>query len=256
MASWNAGQYLRFEEERSLPCRDLVSRLDFLAPKRIADLGCGPGNSTNILTNRWPDAEITGVDSSPEMLARAAKDYPVGNWRQGDIHSWVADHPYDLIFSNAALQWVEDHAALLPRLLGQLTASGALAVQMPGNFDAAPHRLMRETASSPAWSRHYPVPVREWHVHDHGFYYDVLSPHASRVDLWVTEYVHIMDGVSGIAEWYAGTGLRPFLDPLPDGETRDAFIADYVSRLGEEFQPQADGKVLFPFRRIFIIAGK
>ena len=252
--SWNSAQYLRFAEERTRPCRDLALHVALASPARIVDLGCGPGNSTAVLAERWPGAEITGVDSAPDMLARARRDHPTSTWEEGDIASWSPARPFDLIFSNAALHWVPDHAALLPRLLGHLTEGGALAVQMPGNLDAPAHRLMREVAASPAWRDDFPAKVREWHVDEIPAYYDVLAAHAARLDLWVTEYVHVLESAAAVAEWYKGTGLRPFLDALPDAGRRDRFVADYTARLAEVFTPRPDGRVLFPFRRVFFVA--
>jgi trans-aconitate 2-methyltransferase len=254
MTSWDSAQYLRFAEERTRPCRDLAWRVALPSPRRIADLGCGPGNSTAVLAERWPDAEITGIDSAPDMLARARRDHPRFTWEQGDIAAWTPAQPFDLVFSNAALQWVPDHAALLPRLLGHLSPGGALAVQMPGNLDAPAHRLMRELSASPAWKDRFPAPVREWHVHEIPAYYDMLAGRAARLDLWVTEYVHVLESAAAIAEWYKGTGLRPFLDALADEGQRERFVADYAARLAEVFTPQPDGRVLFPFRRVFLLA--
>lgn len=252
--SWDSEQYLRFAEERTRPCRDLVQRIALPSPRRIADLGCGPGNSTAVLAERWPSAELTGIDSAPDMLSRARRDHPAWTWEEGDIAAFHPARPFDLVFSNAALQWVVDHAALLPRLLGHVAPGGALAVQMPGNLDAPAHRLMRELAASAAWRADFPSPVREWHVHDLAEYYDMLSGHAKRLDLWATEYQHVLDGAAAIAEWYKGTGLRPLLDALPDAARRERFVADYEARLAEVFTPQRDGKVLLPFRRVFLIA--
>ncbi len=254
MTTWDSAQYLRFADERSRPCRDLARSIALAAPRRVADLGCGPGNSTAVLAEQWPQAELTGVDSSPDMLARARRDHPEIRWEDGDIGAWRPEQPYDLVFSNAALHWVPDHAALFPRLLGHVMEGGALAVQMPGNQDALPHRLMRELAASAAWKDSFPGPVREWYAHDLPAYYDILSGHASRVDLWATEYQHVLAGAAAIAEWYKGSGLRPFLDMLPDAERRDRFVADYTARLAETHPPRRDGKVLFPFRRLFIVA--
>jgi trans-aconitate 2-methyltransferase len=252
--SWDSAQYLRFAEERTRPCRDLAARVALSAPARIADLGCGPGNSTAVLAERWPSASLTGVDSAPDMLARARRDHPGFTWEEGDIGSWAPPRPFDLVFSNAALQWVPDHASLLPRLLGHVASGGALAVQMPGNFDAPAHRLMRELAASPGWRRDFPEPVREWHVHEIPEYYDMLAGHAARLDLWSTEYLHVLDCAAAVAEWYKGTGLRPFLDALPDAARRERFMADYTARLDEAFTPRPDGRVLFPFRRVFLVA--
>jgi trans-aconitate 2-methyltransferase len=262
---WNPNQYLKFADERTQPCRDLAARIAVANVRRVIDLGCGPGNSTAVLRNRWPDAEVTGLDSSSEMIERARCEYPGQRWIADGISEWAAtndgandganDDRYDVVFSNAALQWVEDHANLYPRLLARVAPGGALAVQIPGNIDALPHRLMREVAASPEWSRWFrPGRVREWHHREMEFYYDALAPAAARLDLWATEYLHILPNPEAIVEWYRGTGLRPFLDLLESDASRQQFMADYLERLRPHFAPRTAGGVLFPFRRIFLIA--
>ncbi len=257
MPSWSAGQYLRFADERTQPCRDLVARIAVPRVGRAIDLGCGPGNSTAILAQRWPDAHIAGLDSSAEMIAAARQSQPERTWMVVEISQWMdgASEVFDVVFSNAALQWLPDHAVLYPRLLSRTAKAGALAVQMPGNFDAPPHRLMRELAASPSWRNRFPAGgVREWHVHDPEFYYDVLAPHANRIDLWTTDYQHVMEGPEAIVEWYKGTGLRPFLDALGSAEDQDRFCTEYLALIKAAYPPRPNGHVLFPFRRIFLIA--
>jgi len=253
MPTWNADQYLRFADERTRPCHDLIGRISLSHPGRIIDLGCGPGNSTSALAGRWPGADLTGLDSSPEMIAAAKQSAPERAWIVGNISTWGANEPCDLVFSNAALQWVPDHSKAFPHLTAQVSPGGALAVQMPANFDAPAHRLMRELAGSVAWRNHFSGVVREWSVHEPGFYYDVLAPRARRLDIWKTEYLHQMDGPASIVEWYKGTGLRPFLDALVESD-RPRFLADYLTLLTAAYPRQTDGRVLFPFLRLFIIA--
>jgi trans-aconitate 2-methyltransferase len=258
MPTWDPSQYLQFADERTLPCRDLVRRIDLAAPAKIIDLGCGPGNSTAIIAQRWPSAAIAGLDNSAEMIAAARKSKPKNHWIVSDIMTWAnsngEDQKFDLVFSNAAIQWVEDHATAFAALMRHVAPGGALAAQMPGNYDAPAHTLMRELAASPAWRGRFPSGVREWNVHDLPFYYDVLSPHADRVDLWATEYMHIMPESAAIVEWYRGTGLRPFLDALKSDSDRDHFTNEYGQRLRNAYPQQANGRVLFPFRRVFMIA--
>jgi trans-aconitate 2-methyltransferase len=254
MPSWDSTEYLKFSSERTQPAIDLAARIALAAPRRIIDLGCGPGNSTAVVARRWPGAALVGLDSSPAMIAAAQKDYPEHAWLQGDIATWTTPTPFDLVFSNAALQWVPDHARTIPQLFAQVAPGGAFAFQVPANFDAAPHRLMRELGGSTAWRAHFAPPPREWHVYPPEYYYDLLAPHAARLELWTTDYVHILDGVDGIVIWYRGTGLRPWLDALPDDGTRARFLAEYRAALAPHFPPQPDGKVLFPFRRLFVIA--
>jgi trans-aconitate 2-methyltransferase len=257
MPSWNADQYLKFAAERTQPSRDLLARIVVDRPARVVDLGCGPGNSTAQLAERWPAAEISGLDNSAAMIDQANRAYPDRRWILGDIVEWAADagEPFGVIFSNAALHWVPDHAALYPALFSHVAPGGALAAQVPMNLDAPAHVLMRELASTPAWACLLPPDgVRQWYVHDASFYYDLLAPVAARLDLWETEYIHVMDSPAAIVEWYKGTGLRPYLDALPTDVERENFLADYTDRIAEAYPARADGRVLFPFRRFFLVA--
>ena len=214
--TWNASQYLRFAEERTRPCRDLAARISAGNVRHVIDLGCGPGNSTAVLAERWPDAAITGLDSSAEMLREARTEYPDQNWIEGDIGQWATEtgDQYDVVFSNAALQWVPGHAAAFSNLFARVAPGGALAVQMPA-YDSPAHRLSRSMAASERWSHRFPGgPVGDWNTHDISYYYDVLAPLAAKLDLWETQYLHVMDAPGDIVEWYKGTGLRPFLTAL------------------------------------------
>ena len=251
MPTWKADQYLKFATERTQPCRDLAARVAVENPRRVIDLGCGPGNSTEVLPARWPLAELTGLDSSAEMIGRAHAAHPEWRWMEAAIEPWLdGEDCFDVVFSNAALQWVPDHLDAFPRLMARVAAGGALAVQMPDNFDAEAHRLMRAVASRfPAAAS-----VREWFAHEAGFYYDALAPVAARVELWTTEYFHVMDGPDDIVEWYKGSGMRPFLDALSSDAERARFTADYLTALRGGYPARHDGRVLFPFRRLFIVA--
>lgn len=257
MPTWDPNRYLQFAEERTRPCRDLVTRIALDSPAKIIDLGCGPGNSTEVLAARWPAAELTGLDSSPDMIAKASQAAPDRRWIVGDIARWqaAAGERFDLVFANAALQWVPDHALVYPHLLAQVADGGALAVQVPCNIDAPPHRVARELAASPPWRDVFPAGgVREWHVHEAAFYYDLLAPRATRIDLWETEYFHVLPGVEAIVDWYSGTGLRPFLDALPSPADTERFLAEYRELLRPFCSRRSDGRILFPFRRLFLIA--
>jgi trans-aconitate 2-methyltransferase len=254
MPTWNTEQYLRFVNERTRPCRDLVTAIAVEAPRRIVDLGCGPGNSTAVLAARWPAAEITGLDNSEAMITEARRNAPNVTWLTEDIGAWTSDTPYPIVFSNAALQWVPHHEVLYPRLLGLTAPGGAFAAQVPCNFRAEAHEAMRAMAALPVWQSYFKGGVGEWHVHPPSFYYDVMAPHATRLDIWETEYLHVMAGPWAIVEWYKGTGLRPFLDRLPDESVRNRFLAEYLEAVTAAYPAQPDGRVLFPFRRMFIIA--
>ncbi len=251
MPDWKPEQYLKFAAERTQPCRDLAARVAIENPRRVIDLGCGPGNSTEVLAARWPEAELTGLDSSAEMIAKARAAHPGGAGYPATSRSGrTARTRFDVVFSNAAMQWVPDHRSAFPRLLEHVAPGGALAVQMPANFEAEAHTLMRAVASR------YPATagVREWFTHDTGFYYDSLAPLAARIDLWSTEYIHVMEGPEKIVEWYAGSGMRPFLDALSTDADREAFTADYLAAIRHAYPARPDGRVLFPFRRLFIVA--
>lgn len=254
MPTWNAGQYLQFAAERTRPCRDLASAITLDNPRTIIDLGCGPGNSTAVLAARWPEANLTGLDSSPAMIAAARKDAPGRTFDVGDIAAWSPAGRYDLIFSNAALQWVDNHGELYPRALGYVADGGAFAAQMPCNMKAPTHELMREIARRPEFQAYLGDGVREWHVHDGGYYYDILAPHAGRVDIWETEYLHILPNAAAIVEWYKGTGLRPFLDRLPDADIQARFLDLYLEAVTAAYPPRRDGRVILPFQRLFVVA--
>jgi trans-aconitate 2-methyltransferase len=251
MPSWNANQYLKFADERTQPCRDLIARVAASNVRTVIDLGCGPGNSTAVLAERWPDAAITGLDNSQAMIDVARREQPARRWSTRDIAEWAADETefFDIVFSNAALQWVPNHSSLYPQLFARVRAGGVLAVQIPADFDALPHRLMRELAPPG-------LVVKEWHSHEPTFYYDLLALHSERVDIWQIEYQHVMPNADAIVEWYKGTGMRPFLDAFENAAAREEFISKYSDRIRDAYPARADGKVLFLFRRLFLIATK
>lgn len=256
MPSWNSDQYLKFARERTQPSLDLVARIDLTAPARIIDLGCGPGNSTAVLTQHWPHADVTGFDSSSEMIAAAQKKYPRGRWLTGDLATWgvASDQRYDVVFSNAAIHWVPNHAESIPRLFSAVAPGGALAFQVPHSLGAPHQRCIRELAASPAWRSRFSRPPVSWHVESPGFYYDRLAPLARSVELWLTDYMHVLSGPEAIVEWHRGTGLRPFLDQLPDDTARDEFLRDYLAAITPHYPLQTDGNLLLPFRRFFLVA--
>lgn len=258
MPTWSADQYLKFADERTQPCRDLVARIAVPESRRIIDLGCGPGNSTEVLAARWPRAQITGFDSSAAMLETARKSQPQREWIQGDIVEWANEKGaprYDIVFANASLQWIPDHAANFPRLLARVAPAGAFAVQMPGNHAGPTHQRMRDIAASSAWRKYFPSgEVREWHTSDLAHYYDVLAPHAARLEIWETSYLHIFADAKDIVEWYKGSGMRPYLEAIDSEPERQRFMAEYLAAIRPLYPPRSDGRVLFPFRRLFMIA--
>jgi len=224
-------------------------------PVRVVDLGCGPGNSTAPLKTRWPNAAVTGIDSSAELLDAARRDHPGLEFVQADIANWTVDATCDVVFANASLQWVGGHDRLMPRLFDQIEPGGVFAVQMPRNHDFATHALMRQVAAEGPWrdrlaGAREPSPVRPPE-----FYYDLLAPRSAGLTIWETNYIQIMDGIGAIIAWLDGTGLRPFLARLTEAE-RPAFLERYAALLKDAYPAQTDGKILLPYPRLFFIATK
>jgi trans-aconitate 2-methyltransferase len=222
------------------------------SPKRVIDLGCGPGNSTALLTARWPDAQIEGLESSPEMLAKAKASDARVTWTLGEVEYWSPTTPYDLVFSNATLHWIPDHRALLPRLMSHVADGGALAFQVPRNFDAPSHVLMREVANAGPWATKL-ANARQVNVLSPDAYFDILAPLARSIDVWETTYLHVLEGDDPVLTWVSGTGLRPFVQPL-EPEEREQFLMEYRARLRKAYPRRADGKTLLPFQRLFVVA--
>lgn len=253
--SWSPTQYAKFEDERNRPIHDLLAQLPDRLVARAADLGCGPGNSTELLRERFPHAEIVGVDNSDEMVAAARKRLPNTRFETGDIASWNDPGPFDVILANASLQWVPDHASLLAALVAKLAPGGSLAMQMPDNLDEPAHRLMREIAADGPWAAKLAqAPRARDSRHDAPWYYETLRAQGARVNVWRTVFHHpLAGGAAAVVEWFKGSGLRPFLDPLDAGE-RAEYLARYEAAVGRAYPPLADGSVLLPFPRLFFVA--
>lgn len=254
MSSWNADQYLKFGDERTRPAADLAARVALDEPASIADLGCGPGNSTQVLRQRWPSAEIVGVDSSPEMIQSAKKCYPLQKWVLADAADWTPPSSLDLVYSNAALQWLPDHGPLVRRLLGLAAQGGALAFQIPSGTFATVRTLIHDISHDATWNHRMEAARGALTMESPAFYYDALCDIASRLDIWETEYHHLLPNTAAIVDWMAGTGLRPFLAALDNEDERVEFVRELRRRVGEAYETRADGRVLFPFRRTFVIA--
>lgn len=252
-ADWQARQYTLFEAERTRPVRDLLNATQVSAARTAVDLGCGPGNSTETLLACAPDARVTGVDNSRDMIDAAKKRLPHVDFQLADIAAWDAEGPFDLILANASLQWVPDHETLMPKLVGKLAQGGQLAVQMPDNLDDSAHRLMREVAADGPWRDKLKGAERTARYRA-DWYYSLLKPQCARVDVWRTTYHHpLQGGVDAIIEWFSGSGLRPFLAKL-DAQETTAYLDRYRDGLKAAYTVLDDGTVLLPFPRIFIVA--
>jgi trans-aconitate 2-methyltransferase len=252
--SWSAEQYLKFAGPRLQPALDLLARVPVgLAPRLAVDLGCGTGSATQRIAERWPAAAVIGVDDSPDMLAREAPPGSRVRWQRADIGRWRAAAPVDLIYSNAALHWLPDHAALFPRLLEQLAPGGVLAVQMPRNFGAPSHTLIHETARNGPWRDRLAPLIGPPPVAEPAGYIALLAPRVAVLEVWETEYQQILSGPDPVKEYTKGTWLMRFLQALPPDEAA-AFEADYAARVRAAYPPLADGRTVFPFRRLFIVA--
>lgn len=255
MVDWDPALYRRYEDERTRPAAELLARVPLAQAARVVDLGCGPGNSTALLAERFPGTQVLGIDTSGPMLAEARERLPQARFEQGDIAAWAPEGPApDLIYANAALQWVPDHERLVPRLFELLAPGGVLAVQMPDNRQEPTHRLMRELAGRAPWAAHIGDANRvRTELLPIGGYYDLLAPRAAAVDVWHTVYQHPLASAAAIVEWVCGTGLRPFVDPLPP-ELKKSYLAEYERGVEAAYAPRADGRRLLAFPRMFIVA--
>lgn len=251
--AWDPEQYDLFQGARERPGQDLIAALPPMQPARIVDLGCGTGHLARRLAEKWPGAQVMGLDNSPTMLAKAASQSDRVAWELGDIATWQPPAPVDLIFTNAALQWLPDHQTLFPRLLLALAPGGVLACQMPRNFASPSHALMREVAASGPWAAKLQDALRVEPVHEPAFYWRLLRPVCQSVQVWETEYLHELDGPDPVLEWVKATALLPVAERL-EGTERDAFVAAYRDRLRDAYPAETGGHTLFPFRRLFLVA--
>jgi trans-aconitate 2-methyltransferase len=254
MLDWNPALYRRYEDERTRPAQELLARVPLTGATSVVDLGCGPGNSTELLVQRFAGAAVVGTDNSEAMLVSARERLPQARFELSDISAWRPELPVDLIYANASLQWVPDHETLIPRLFAALAPGGVLAVQMPDNRGEPTHRLMREVAAEAPWApligdadrlRTQILPLES--------YYDMLAADAAKVDVWRTAYQHPMASAAAIVEWVRGTGLKPFVDRLPP-DLQASFLAEYERRVAAAYPARTDGRLLLAFPRMFIVA--
>ena len=251
---WNPALYRRFEDERTRPALELLARVPLSQAARVFDLGCGPGNSTELLVTRFPEAEIVGTDSSVAMLESARKRLPQCRFEQSDVATWQPELAPDLLFANAVMQWLPGHETLFPRLFSVLAPGGVLAVQMPDNLEEPSHRAMREVAALAPFSQKLGDASKlRASILSAGGYYDLLAGSAENVDIWRTTYQHRMESPAAIVEWVRATGLRPFLDPLSHEEQAE-FLREYEARIAAYYPAQRDGRRLLAFPRLFIVA--
>jgi trans-aconitate 2-methyltransferase len=255
MPSWDPDIYERYKVYRDRPALDLMLQIPSdLDPKTVWDLGCGTGEHAALLARRHPRAVVHGLDSSPDMLAAARKREEKVDWVEASIADWKPATPPDLIFTNAALQWLPDHASLYPRLMAALAPGGVFACQTPTPYETRHHAILRQTAEEGPWAERLkgarlisPTPAMD-------DYYRWLAPFSAWVDIWTTTYLHILEGDDPVVEWMRGTALRPYLDALPDPVEREAFLDAFRARIAAAFPPQTGGETLFPFQRMFIVA--
>ncbi|MBD8214884.1 trans-aconitate 2-methyltransferase [Erwinia persicina] len=256
MKDWNPNLYRQFEAERTRPAQELLHRITRPFPSYVTDLGCGPGNSTELLRRRWPEAQITGLDSSRAMLDQARERLPDCGFHEADIRYWQATPLQDVIFANASLQWLNDHPTLLPGLASQLAAGGVLAVQMPDNLEEPSHRLMRSVAQRPEWNAKIdPKTSSRVSLLSTEQYYDLLTAAGCRVDIWRTTYYHVMPSPQAIVDWLRATGLRPYLAALDEAE-QALWLTEYLAEITLAYPRRQDGNLLLAFPRLFMVAEK
>lgn len=255
MSDWLPVQYLKFKNERTQPSIDLINRINIADPSRIIDIGCGPGNSTGVLKNRWPNAEIYGLDNSESMLQKAKADFPDIQWllknAEEDLSSLGL---FDIIFSNAVLQWIPSHETLLTALFEMLNPNGVIAAQVPYAKCLPIYTNIIELTRTEKWSGYFSCLPRFPKHYPYEHYYNIICELTDKIEIWQTDYIHVMHDYRSIVEWYKGTGLRPFLDMLPDENKRIDFCNDYRYLIAKNYSAEKSGNTLLPFTRIFFVA--
>jgi trans-aconitate 2-methyltransferase len=249
---WNPSLYLKYGKERTQPVIDLVSRIELDSPERIIDIGCGPGNSTAVLQKRWPQSRITGLDSSPSMIERAKEGGVEADWIIADASTVKFPGTWDLIFSNAAYQWISGQAALFHKLKANLKPGGIMAAQIPLFREMPMSKIISEIAMQQRWG--FSAEEGKYLIHSQEEYYDILSGLFEHVELWVTDYIHIMNSHEAILEMMKSTALKSFLDQLENEEERKSYEGEILKGIEREYPLHMNDKVLYPFKRLFFIA--
>ncbi|TFG61605.1 MAG: methyltransferase domain-containing protein [Spirochaetales bacterium] len=253
-SDWNPEQYLAYAGERTQPSIDLVSRINSVKPPAlIADIGCGPGNSSLAIKQRWPDSELVGVDKSPAMIEKAKQDYPGQEWILSDVMNFTYNRKFDIVFSNAVIQWIPDHKNLFEKFFSLLSVGGIIAVQLPLFRDMELGMIISSVSRRSRWKKAMEGCAELFTYHDAGFYYDLLSEKLLKIDMWITDYIHVLPSHRGILDWIKTTGLKPYLDRLPDEQDRLSFGDEVLEDIKARYPLQADGKALLPFKRLFFI---
>jgi trans-aconitate 2-methyltransferase len=250
--TWDPDRYLTYADERGRPFVELVARVGAERPAEVVDLGCGPGNLTGLLAERWPDAHVVGLDTSPEMIEKARALGQSVDYAVSDLRDWRPERPADVLVSNATLQWVPGHLELLASLVDAVTPGGWFAFQVPGNFDEPSHTIRGELAAEEPYAE-WTADVATPSSHDPAVYYDALAALGCTVDAWETTYLHVLSGADPVFTWVSGTCARPTLQALPD-DLRASYQAEFKRRLAAAYPVRDDGTVLLPFRRVFAVA--
>lgn len=255
MSQWDSEQYLKFKKQRTQPAIDLVKRITTKQPGKILDIGCGPGNSTFVLKKAFPQAYLLGVDNSENMIKAAKESYPDMNFQLCDVTTGIDSlDEYDVIFSNACLQWIPNHAKLIPMLFHKLNKNGVLAVQIPMNGQEPLFRIMDEILSEPKWN-FSSMNIEKNEILLPEEYFTILSSCTDHFDLWETVYYHNMPSVEAMVEWVKGTRLRPYLQALDQIEA-ESLIREITMRTAKTYRIQKNGEIIFKFRRLFFVASK
>ncbi|MBH51651.1 MAG: trans-aconitate 2-methyltransferase [Chloroflexi bacterium] len=253
--NWNPDQYGLYKNERLRPGIDLFEQITIESPKTIYDLGCGTGTLTNLLHNKWPGASVIGVDSSETMLGKANEAYPDIIWENSQLQNWKPNVNPDIIYTNAALHWIDNHSEIIPGWIKSLNPNGIFAMQVPNNWREPSHSNLAKVVRSGDWNNKLLPKLRELPILSIEEYYDLLNPITSHINIWETTYIQILEGVNPVLEWLKGTLIPPLLDLL-DKKEQLLFIDQYAQLVSRDYPIRKDGKTIFPFKRLFIVATK